>query len=55
MTTLSPPPRRFVPEDLDAGALATLEPLFEQLLERDPGDAEALLEWLRDESELLAA
>jgi len=47
-------PRSFVPADADLGDWDQLEPLFQQLVERELGSAEELEQWLLDESELLA-
>ena len=52
--TLAPVTWRFVPADLRAGDLASLEPLFSVLRDRDLPDAAAVEQWLRDESELMA-
>lgn len=54
MTSLAPPVWRFLPRDLVAGDWSALEPLFDRLAQRDLDTAEALVGWLRDESELLA-
>ena len=51
---LAPPTWRFVPEELDAGDLAALEPLFAALLERPITSVADLRSWLVDESELCA-
>lgn len=48
------PAWHFVPRSLDAGSVAQLEPLFDDLAGRALPDAAALETWLRDESELLA-
>ena len=53
-TTFAPPPWPFVPRDLDAGSLAALEPLFDDLAARPLHEPGALERWLRDESELQA-
>jgi oligoendopeptidase F len=50
----SPPTYHFVPQDLDAGNLAELENLFDQLAQRQISTTEELETWLRDESELLS-
>src|SRR5690606_35137856 len=52
--TLAEPVYRFAPPTLDAGHLPAIEPLFQDLLQRDVRDTEALERWLFDESELLA-
>jgi len=52
--TAAPPTYHFVPEDLDAGNLAELEHLFEQLATRSINSVQELDTWLRDESELLS-
>ena len=44
--------RRFVPAELDPAQLDQLEPLYQQLLERDLPDATALEAWLTDYAEL---
>ena len=51
---LTPPAWHFVPPRLDAGELALLEPLFQDLAARPLPTAAAAERWLRDESELLA-
>lgn len=51
---LSAPVWHFVPPQFDAGSLATIEPLLEELAKRPLTDAAALEQWMRDESELLA-
>ena len=48
-------PRTFVPKDADMGNWAHLEPLFKQLLARNPSSAPELEQWLADYSELSAA
>jgi oligoendopeptidase F len=48
-------PRKFVPQDADMGDWAHLEPLFKQLLARNPSSAPELEQWLADYSELSAA
>ncbi|MCA8949321.1 MAG: M3 family oligoendopeptidase [Planctomycetes bacterium] len=53
-TEFSAPAWHFVPPELDAGTLAAIEPLFDELLQRPLGDTDALERWLRDESELLS-
>jgi oligoendopeptidase F len=47
-------PRTFVPADADLGDWDHIEPLFQQLLERDIGSPEELEQWLLDDSELMA-
>lgn len=55
VTPLFPAPaRRFAPQDLDAGDLRQLEPLFDALRARPLDTLEQLRAWLRDESELLS-
>ncbi len=49
------PARRFVPPEADLGRWAHVAPLFQDLLERPVGSAEALEAWLVDASELAAA
>ncbi|MEM7627093.1 MAG: M3 family oligoendopeptidase [Planctomycetota bacterium] len=46
--------RTFVPRDFDPADWPQVEPLFEQLLDRDLGTADALERWLTDYSELSA-
>ncbi|HEX5050608.1 MAG TPA: M3 family oligoendopeptidase [Planctomycetota bacterium] len=48
------PTWRFVPQDLDAGSVRELEPLFDELENRPLPTAAALERWLCDESELRA-
>src|SRR5262245_51464079 len=48
-------PRRFVPKDADMGDWAQIEPLFKQLLARQPASAQELEQWLAEYSELSAA
>ncbi len=50
-----PFPRRFVPATADMGDWAQIEPLFQQLLRRDPSTVAELEQWLTDASELEAA
>lgn len=45
-------PRRFAPADCDLGDWASLEPLFQALLERPLDDGDGLEAWLLDQSEL---
>ncbi len=52
--TAPPPIYHFAPEELDAGNLAELEQLFEQLAGRQISTVDELEAWLRDESELLS-
>lgn len=52
--TLPAPVWRFVPEELDAGSLPAIEPLFADLAARPLVAREELEQWLRDESELIA-
>jgi len=47
-------PRTFVPADADLGDWDHIEPLFQQLLERDIGTPADLEQWLLDDSELMA-
>jgi oligoendopeptidase F len=49
-----PPTWHFVLPTVDAGSLATLEPVFDELLHRRLADASDLHRFLRDESELQA-
>lgn len=44
--------RRFVPADLDPAELSQLQPLYQQLIDRDLPDAAALETWLTDYAEL---
>ncbi|MDR7532954.1 MAG: M3 family oligoendopeptidase [Armatimonadota bacterium] len=48
-------PRRFVPPDADLGDWGQIEPLLQRLLQTTPDSPEALVRWLEDVSELLAA
>ena len=48
-------PRQFVPPDADMGDWAQVEPLFAELLRRQPATAEELERWLADRSEILTA
>ncbi|HED54243.1 MAG TPA: M3 family oligoendopeptidase [Phycisphaerales bacterium] len=48
-------PTDFVPADIDATDFAQLEPLFQELLDREIGSASELEHWLVDRSELEAA
>lgn len=48
-------PRKFVPADADMGDWAQIEPLFAELLGRNPSTVEELEQWLVDFSELAAA
>ncbi|HSG35275.1 MAG TPA: hypothetical protein VLA37_12125, partial [Sphingomonadaceae bacterium] len=45
-------PRKFVPADADMGEWAQIEPLFAELLRRNPSSVEELEQWLQDWSEL---
>ncbi len=47
-------PRTFVPIDADLGNWDHIEPLFQQLLDRDIGSPADLEQWLLDDSELMA-
>jgi len=47
-------PRTFVPADADLGDWEHIEPLLQQLLEREFGSPDQLERWLLDESELSA-
>lgn len=49
-----PFPRTFVPTTADLGDWAQIEPLFGELLRREPASLEELERWLRDCSELAA-
>lgn len=51
---LPPPTFRFLPASLQAGEVAELDPLFDDLANRPIPDVAALQRWLRDESELLS-
>ncbi|MEE9311783.1 MAG: M3 family oligoendopeptidase, partial [Planctomycetota bacterium] len=44
--------RTFVPADLNVKSFADVEPLFNQLLERELNSADDLEQWLKDGSEL---
>jgi oligoendopeptidase F len=48
-------PRSFLPDELDLGDWATVQPFVEKLLAREVGAAEDLEQWLFDSSELQAA
>src|SRR3954468_8607220 len=48
-------PRRFVPQDADMGDWGQIEPLFNNLLARNPSSPKELEQWLADYSELSAA
>ncbi len=52
--TAPPPIYHFAAEGLDAGSLAELEPLFEELTSRQIHTVDELQTWLRDESELFS-
>jgi oligoendopeptidase F len=54
-TTFPPPPRRFLPAALDLGAVADLDPRFDDLLHRPLATVADLEGWLLDESELMSA
>lgn len=47
-------PRRFVPNDIDLGDWAAIEPLFDALAQRPLGSPAAVEQWLLDVSELTA-
>lgn len=51
---LAPPDWHFAGASLDAGSLAHLEPLFDDLLQRPVATVAELEQWLRDESELMS-
>ncbi|MCR9246268.1 MAG: M3 family oligoendopeptidase [bacterium] len=53
-TELTAPQWHYVPEEFDAGSLAAIEPLLEDLAQRPLPDPDAIERWLRDESELLS-
>ena len=48
-------PRSFLPDELDLGDWAAVQPFVEKLLAREVGKAEDLEQWLFDSSELQAA
>ena len=48
-------PRRFLPHDANLGEWSQIEPLYDALLERKPGSAAALEQWLADYFELCSA
>ena len=48
-------PRRFVPQDADMGEWTDSEPLFAELLRRNPASVAELERWLEDCSELFSA
>jgi len=54
MSTTATPTRSFVPADLDCADWAQLEPLYQDLLDRELDTAEAIERWLADYSELTA-
>lgn len=47
-------PRRFVPQNVDLGEWSQIEPIYAALVERRPGSAEELEQWLADCFELYA-
>ena len=51
-TPFAPPHWHFVPDDLDAGSLPAVVPLFDELAHRPLAGASDIERWLRDESEL---
>src|SRR4051812_11584304 len=51
----APPPRRFVPKDLDLADFGRIAPLYQELLDRPTDTPDALEQWLLDASELTAA
>ena len=51
----APPARRFVPRDLDIADVASLKPIYQQLLDRPIATKDDLRRWLEDVSELSAA
>lgn len=53
-TRVAATPRRFLSDDFDAGDLAAIERVFEQLKARDVSTVDELEQWLCDESELVA-
>jgi oligoendopeptidase F len=53
--TAEKPRRRFVPADLDIADVASLTPIYQQLLDRPIATAAELRHWLEDVSELFAA
>jgi oligoendopeptidase F len=52
--TVSPPPRRYLPAELEPSDWSTIEPLFDELEGRALPDADALERWLLDLDELAA-
>jgi oligoendopeptidase F len=50
--TITRPPRKFVPEELEVDGWAAIQPYFEDLLQRKLTDEAALRQWLADRSEL---
>ncbi len=48
-------PRKFVPQNADMGDWAQIEPLFKNLLARNPSTPQELEQWMKDYSELSAA
>src|SRR5206468_11230671 len=50
-----PMPRRFIPQSIDLSDFSQIEPLYQQLLSREPDSREALESFLADASELTAA
>jgi oligoendopeptidase F len=52
--TLQPPLRKFLPVDFKITDWSALEPFFMELLNRPLNNAEQLLDWLKDSSELEA-
>lgn len=46
------PPRRFIPEDFEVTTWETLQPFFQELLDRELPDATSLRRWFQDRSEI---